>query len=158
MTRNSLWKLLTIAAILALLIAACGDDDDEDPTSTSPSEGGAPTETRDTGDGGGGGDEGDGDAELIAMGQQLYTEQGCSGCHSVDGSTVVGPSWQGLFGKEETLDDGSTVTVDAAYLAESIREPNAKIVEGFAANLMPPYAFDDDQVAAIVAYIESLSE
>jgi hypothetical protein len=100
MTQNSLWKLLSIAAVLALLVVACGDDDDDDPTATSPSEGGAPTATRESTDSGGGGGDGGPDPELVAMGEQLYTEQGCSGCHTTDGSALVGPSWQGLFGKE----------------------------------------------------------
>lgn len=159
MTRNSLWKLFSIAAVLTLLLVACGgDDDDADPTSTSPSEGGAPTATREASDGGSGDGGGGGDSELIAMGEELYSGQGCSGCHSTDGSASVGPTWQGLLGKEETLADGSTVTVDAAYIAESIREPNAKVVEGYAEGLMPPYNFSDEEIDAIVAFIGSLSE
>ena len=155
MTKSSLWKLLSIAAVLALLVVACGDDDDDaSPTATSPSEGGAPTATSDTG----GEDGEDGDGELVAMGEQLYTEQGCAGCHSTDGSTSVGPSWQGLYGSEETLVDGSTVTVDDAYLRESIVDPSAAVVEGFAEGLMPPYdQLTDEQINAIIAFIESLS-
>ncbi len=154
MTRNSLFKILSVAAVLALLVVACGDDDDDDPTATSPSEGGAPTATRESSDGGGGGD---GDP-LIAMGEQLYSEQGCSGCHSVDGSDNVGPSWQGIYNSEEELEDGSTVTVDDAYIAESITDPGAKIVSGYQ-NIMPPYAnFTDEQISAVTAYIASLAE
>ena len=155
MTRNSLWKFFSIAAILTLLVVACGDDDDADPTATSPSAGGAPTATRETGGGDGGGE---GDDPLIAMGEQLYNEQGCSGCHSTDGSAGVGPTWQGLLGHEATLDDGTTVTADAAYIEESIRMPNAKIVDGYQ-GIMP--AFDNlsaEQIDAIVAFIGSLSE
>ena len=29
---------------------------------------------------------------------------GCLGCHSTDGSILVGPSWKGLFGKTEEFD------------------------------------------------------
>ncbi len=56
---------------------------------------------------------------------------GCLGCHSVDGTPNVGPTWLGLYGREETLTDGSTVTVDEAYLRESILDPNSAIVAGF---------------------------
>lgn len=153
MTRNSLFKLLSIAAILTLLVVGCGDDDDDaDPTSTSPSAGGAPTETRESGGGGGSGED-----PLVAMGEQLYTEQGCAGCHSIDGSDNVGPSWQGLYGREETLDDGTTVTVDEAYIEESIRNPNAAIVDGYQ-GIMPAYdTLTDEQIEAIIAFIQSLS-
>ncbi len=157
MTRNGLWKFFSIAAILALLVVACGGgNDDVDPTSTSPSAGGAPTATREASGGGGGGGEG-GEDPLIAMGEQLYTEQGCSGCHSTDGSAGVGPTWQGLYGEEVTFTDGTTATADEAYIEESIHTPGAKVVEGFQP-IMPN--FDNltaDQISALVAYIKSLA-
>ena len=63
---------------------------------------------------------------------------GCVSCHSADGSgNLPGPTWAGLFGREETLADGSTVTVDEAYLHESIVNPNSQIVADFAPNVMP---------------------
>jgi len=51
--------------------------------------------------------------------------------------TAVGPTGLGLFGKEELLADGATILVDEAYLLKSILDPNAQIVEGFLADLMP---------------------
>ena len=158
MTRTNLWKLFSIAAILALLVVACGGDDDDDATATSPSAGGAPTATRESSGGGdeGGGDEG-GDSELIAMGEQLYNEQGCAGCHSTDGSGSVGPTWQGLWMSDVPLDDGSTVVGDADYIEESIVDPGAKIREGFQP-IMPAYdSLSAEQIEAITAFIESLS-
>ena len=164
MKRNSLLSFLSIAAVLLLLlVAACGDDDDEDPTATSPSAGGAPTETRAAGDGGEtpsddeDGENGGGDSDLVALGEELYTAQGCNACHTTDGSQGVGPTWQGLFGHEVTLDSGETVTADADYIKESIVEPNAKIVEGYQP-IMPAFPnLSDEELDAIVAYIESLS-
>jgi cytochrome c oxidase subunit 2 len=93
------------------------------------------------------------------------------GCHSADGTPLAGPSWQGIYGTEETLADGSTVIVDLEYIHSSIVEPNAQIVEGFSPNIMP--ATFEEQIAAteeaigrddidiiedITAYIESLGE
>ena len=157
MTRRSLFTILSLTAVLMLLIAACGDDDEEEATATSPSAGGAPTAT--PGAGGGTEEEGGGEDPLVAQGMELYNSEGCSGCHSVDGSQGVGPTWQGLYGEEVTLDDGSTVTADDAYITESIRDPGAKVVEGFQPGLMPTsYSnWTDDQVNAIIAYIKSLS-
>ncbi len=71
----------------------------------------------------------------------------------------MGPSWQGLFGRTETLSDGTTVLVDDAYLRESIINPNAKVVEGFSPNLMPldfGQRLSEEQIASIIAYIKTL--
>ena len=92
-------------------------------------------------------------------GATLAQEQGCLGCHSTDGRDGIGPTWKGLVGKEEKLDDGTTVTVDDAYLRESILNPNAKIVERFVANLMPGNFRDrlsDQQIEAIIEYIKTV--
>lgn len=93
---------------------------------------------------------------LAAKGQEVAGAQGCLSCHTIDGTSGVGPTWQGLFGKEETLADGTTVSVDEAYLKESITEPNAKLVEGFD-SIMPPYALSDEDLEALVEYIKSVS-
>ncbi len=89
-------------------------------------------------------------------GQKLYETLGCKACHSVDGSEGVGPTWKGLFGSEVELDDGSVVVADEAFLAESIREPGAAIVAGFAEGTMPSYALEESQIADLIAFIESL--
>jgi cytochrome c oxidase subunit 2 len=97
---------------------------------------------------------------------------GCVACHSVDGTPGVGPTWQGLFMREEQLTDGSTVTADEAYIEHSILEPNAQIVVGFNPNIMPQNYLDqftareqeistaeaiDINIAAdIIAYIQTL--
>lgn len=93
----------------------------------------------------------------VDQGRQLAQSKGCLGCHSVDGSPGVGPSWLGLFGRSETLADGTTVTVDEAYLRESIVDPQAKLVQGYGP-LMPPYTgLSEEELKALVAYIKSLA-
>ncbi|MCZ6770763.1 MAG: cytochrome c oxidase subunit II [Proteobacteria bacterium] len=89
----------------------------------------------------------------VALGRQLAEQQGCFACHSLDGSQLVGPTWQGLWGRTEVLTDGTEVIVDADYVRESIAEPNAKVVQGFAA-LMLAYQFTDEQLDALIAYLE----
>jgi len=61
----------------------------------------------------------------------------CSSCHSIDGTAGVGPTWLGIYGREEVLDDGTVITIDDDYIHKSIVEPNAQVVEGFLPNLMP---------------------
>jgi cytochrome c oxidase subunit 2 len=94
----------------------------------------------------------------VVRGDKWSQQYGCRACHSTDGSAGVGPTWKGVFGHEVTLSDGSKVLADHDYLFESIRDPGAKIVEGFQ-NVMPPnIAADmtDQQVEDVIAFIESL--
>ncbi|MEJ2746834.1 MAG: hypothetical protein P8183_02795 [Anaerolineae bacterium] len=98
----------------------------------------------------------------------------CSGCHSIDGSTMSGPTWLGLYGHQVQLTDGTTVTADDAYIRESILNPNAKIVAGFQPDVMPQTFGDTfasiqadiltnegveiDMIADIIAYMQTLQE
>jgi cytochrome c oxidase subunit II len=90
-----------------------------------------------------------------AQGQALAQSKGCAACHTVDGSARVGPTWKGLYGKTETMKDGSTAQVDEAYLRSFIRDPQALGVKGFPA-VMPKIELGDEELAALVAYIRSL--
>ena len=90
-------------------------------------------------------------------GRDVAETSGCFACHSLDGSQVVGPTWQGLWGSEKTMADGSTVVVDENYVIESVREPTAKMVEGFAP-VMIPYDADVVSDAALADLIEFLRE
>jgi cytochrome c oxidase subunit 2 len=92
---------------------------------------------------------------VSARGRELAQTRGCAGCHSVDGSPAAGPTWKGLYGRTETLADGTSVTVDEAYLKESLLEPGAKVVKGYAA-IMPKTSLSGDEVAALIAYIKSM--
>ncbi len=91
----------------------------------------------------------------------VWSQQfGCVACHSADGSPGVGPTWLGVFGEQEILEDGSSLLIDEAYLRESIRNPAAKIVQGFQ-NVMPANIAEgmtDEQVEDVIEYIKSLSE
>lgn len=91
----------------------------------------------------------------VEQGEALYTQQGCQSCHSVDGTQLVGPTMQGLYGSQEQLVSGETVEVDENYLRESILQPGAKIVAGYQ-NIMPAsYSnLTEDQLAALIAYIK----
>lgn len=92
--------------------------------------------------------------DLAAQGQQLAKSFGCVACHSVDGSKGIGPSWQGLYGKTETLEDGTRIKVDEDYIKESVLKPNAKIVKGYAP-IMPTFTPSDKELSALIAFIKS---
>jgi cytochrome c oxidase subunit 2 len=89
-------------------------------------------------------------------GQALVSASGCAACHSINGAVGIGPTWYGLFGSQVKISGDGTVTADEAYIHESIKAPQAKIVAGFENQLMPNYGFNDDQINDIVAYIKTL--
>ncbi|MBK8941104.1 MAG: cytochrome c oxidase subunit II [Polyangiaceae bacterium] len=89
----------------------------------------------------------------LALGTKKYGQL-CKSCHTLDGSKSVGPSFKGLFGKTESLADGSTVTVDENYIKESIVNPGAKIVQGYQ-NQMPSMAYlKDKDIEGIITFIK----
>lgn len=90
-----------------------------------------------------------------ARGKAIAQAKGCLGCHSVDGSRIIGPSWKGLYGGRTELADGSAARVDDDYLRRSIAEPNAQIVKGYPP-LMPPSELTEDETEALLAYLRSL--
>ncbi|MBX6376970.1 MAG: cytochrome c, partial [Clostridia bacterium] len=92
----------------------------------------------------------------VARGRELYMAQGCNACHTLDGSASAGPTWKGLWGSRVALEGGGEVTADEAYIKESIREPNAKVVNGFPPTMPSFTNLSDEDVAAIVALIRSL--
>ncbi len=95
--------------------------------------------------------------DLAAAGERIAAEKGCMRCHTVDGTTHLGPTWRGLYGSTVHFIDGRTQVADEAYLTESMMDPFAKIVAGYGP-LMPSYLgnLTGPEAAAIVEYIRSL--
>lgn len=89
-------------------------------------------------------------------GLRLFQQFGCVGCHLPDGKGRA-PSLVGLFGKKVTLTTKQTVIADEAYIRESIVDPQAKVVAGYAP-VMPTFKglINEDGLAQIIAYIKSL--
>lgn len=139
------WLALLLAVTLTLGIVACGDGDNggaatPTPAATQPAATQPPSN-------------GDGDPEA---GRQIAGTQ-CVACHSFDGTASVGPTWQGLYGSEITLESGETVVADDEYIRESIVDPNAKIHQGFQP-VMPSFegTLTDEQITNIIAFIRTL--
>ena len=92
-----------------------------------------------------------------AEGERLANEvYGCNACHSTDGTVLVGPSWQGIYGSQEALEGGGSATVDDDYIRESILNPEEQLVEGFG-NLMPVLGLSDAEIDSIIEYIKTLN-
>lgn len=87
---------------------------------------------------------------------------GCSGCHSLNGTRLTGPSWKGLAGSHVTLSNGKTITATNAYLTRHIVEPNAMTVQGYPGEVMAEaietlgLKNKPNEVQALVAFIDSL--
>ncbi|MEM1041570.1 MAG: cytochrome c oxidase subunit II [Bacteroidota bacterium] len=92
---------------------------------------------------------------LNQLGELLYTKQACNNCHSVDGSSGIGPSWQGLWQAARPGSDEGVA--DANYIRTSIVNPNAYIVEGYQ-GAMPAYPnLTDRELNGLVAYIRDIN-
>jgi len=89
-------------------------------------------------------------------GQNLAVLKGCISCHSVDNTTKIAPTWKGLYGSQVELNNDSHILADDAYLLESIKEPNAKIVKGFTKGAMPHISLTEEEINALVIYIKSV--
>ena len=94
---------------------------------------------------------------IVEYGKKIAMAQGCVKCHSLDGEPHIGPTWLDLYGKLEVLESGETVTVDEAYLTDSMIDPRGKIVKGYKP-VMPTYKgrLAAPEAAALVEFIKSL--
>ncbi len=116
----------------------------------------------------GGGGEAPAEEEPIgnaANGETLFAQPtigtnnapGCITCHSLEPDVViVGPSQAGLATRAQSRVPGMSA---ADYIHQSIVEPNAYVVEGFAEGLMYQFYGQDlteDQINDLVAYTLTL--
>lgn len=93
----------------------------------------------------------------LELGKKYYKGLGCSACHSIDGSDMIGPTWKGLYGKLREFSDGTSTIADENYIRESIIYPNKRIVKGYPAGAMNSYKGQKDIVIdGIIEYIKTL--
>ena len=79
----------------------------------------------------------------------------CSTCHSIDGTTGLGPSLQGIAATAETRVPGLSA---GEYITQSILDPNAFVVDGFPPSLMPQNfaeTLTTQDIADVVAFLLS---
>jgi cytochrome c oxidase subunit 2 len=88
------------------------------------------------------------DKKLAAEGKTLSTSNGCTSCHTINGASGAGPTWQGLWGAKGVAFAG---TVDVAYVEKVLKTPPAAMAS-FKGK------FDKEQSDAIAEYIKSLSK
>lgn len=99
----------------------------------------------------------------VDAGKLLYQRRGCAGCHSVDGSAMTGPTfvwaksgakWQ----EPREVTSGRNPIFDENYIQQSIWEPDAEYVKGYAP-AMASYAgqLTQQDINAIIAYLKDLN-
>ncbi len=92
-------------------------------------------------------------------GKQLW-QMNCAACHTIEGgSSALAPTWENLYNSERLMSDGTTVTADADYIRESILNPQAKLVQGYPAN-MPSFqgSLSQTEINDIIAFMKTISE
>lgn len=90
---------------------------------------------------------------LAAQGQQTFLNGACIGCHTIDGTKAQGKVGPNLthFGSREYF-SGAILTNTPENVAKWLQDPQA-LKPG---NLMPNLHLSQDQINALVAYLESL--
>ena len=90
----------------------------------------------------------------------------CATCHTNNGAVLTGPTWKGLFDKDgngkvtKVIEGGveKDVTVDLAYITESIDKPDQKKVVGFETANMTRFDLDERRVKALIEYMKTLAD
>ena len=94
---------------------------------------------------------------LPQAGRVLVERNGCLVCHSLDGTRGTGPSFLGLLSRSREFTDGGSAMADSTYVAESILQPQARVVAGFQP-VMPTFSgkLGDPEIGAILEFLRSL--
>jgi mono/diheme cytochrome c family protein len=93
-----------------------------------------------------------------AAGEKLFASSGCGGCHTfkpANATGKVGPDLDNLAADAQKADQGTL----AEYTFTSIKNPDAYVVSGFNAGVMPNYGsqLSDEQIADLTAYLTQQS-
>lgn len=96
-------------------------------------------------------------------GLAVLRKNACTGCHSLDGTKLVGPTFKNSFGKVETVVINgipSQITVDSAYLYRSIVNPDSEIVEGYTRGLMKSYkgVIPEEDIRKAIRFLMTLEK
>ncbi len=93
---------------------------------------------------------------LAQNGERLFASMGCNACHSGT-AAARGPNLAGVYGSKLTLNDGSQVLVNDAYLRDAILSPSQHVTAGYAP-IMPTYQgqISEDGLIDLVEYIKQL--
>ncbi len=91
-------------------------------------------------------------------GQVVFLQAGCNACHTISGLSTgtIGPVLDGVGLRAATRVEGLTAE---EYIHQSIIEPSAYVVEGYADGLMPQTfaeTLTEEQIADLIAFLLTL--
>jgi cytochrome c oxidase subunit II len=92
------------------------------------------------------------------LGPKILRAKGCLGCHSLDGTAKIGPTFKGLLSRKETVVAAGreeTVVVDAAFIRGHILDPRSSTVKGYPA-VMPKIPMTEPELQTLVGYLETV--
>ncbi len=96
-------------------------------------------------------------ASLAQNGERLFASLGCGSCHSGNADSH-GPGLAQVYGSKLQMANGSFVTVDDAFLRDTILNPTMHQVAGYAP-IMPTYQgqISEEGLIDLVEYIKNLN-
>jgi cytochrome c oxidase subunit II len=99
---------------------------------------------------------GAGQGTMADRGAALFSQFGCVTCHKSDAQGQC-PRLEGIYGKPQELEGGTSVVVTDDYIRESVLSPLAKIVKGYKP-VMPSFQgqVTEEQLQQLIAYIKSI--
>ncbi len=100
-------------------------------------------------------------AESSNPGYSLLEKNGCTACHSINGTKLVGPSFKGLYGSSVEVSTSGTVhkvVANEDYIKTSILDPNKDVVSGFPQSVMKSYKgiITDKEIQMLNEYFKTL--
>jgi cytochrome c oxidase subunit II len=103
------------------------------------------------------------EVNLAMLGRQVIDRNGCIACHSLDGRSIVGPTFKGKYGTNVTVVTNGQereVLYDYDYVKRSIYEPDADISKGFRPGQMISYLgeISEQEIEFIVEFLKTLSD
>lgn len=98
-------------------------------------------------------------ADMVRVGREIFQGKGlCSTCHTLGKTGALRfPDLEGVGARAKTRVAGLS---DVDYLAQSLYEPNAFVVEGFGPGMptinQAPIGLTDNEILTVIAFLQSL--
>jgi cytochrome c oxidase subunit II len=98
---------------------------------------------------------------LEPEGLKMIKRYGCTGCHSIDGTKGVGPTFKNLYDAKVVLTTPAgdkEAVADELYIRRSIFQPSAEIVKGYPDGIMKSYrgVVKNDDIKTINEYLKTI--